>query len=141
MYTLYIWHSLLLTKNCCWKVFLAFAIIEKFIRYNHHHFLTVVVVVEPCSTPVNKVQKEMQMYALYIWHSLSQTNNCCFKIFLPLSICTWFLQCSSLKYQFELSSLVNLIFSLFQAWILQATAGRKIQFKLGKKIQFIKLEI
>jgi len=36
-------------------------------------------------------------------------------------------------YQFEISSLMNLIFSLFQTGILQATAGRKIQFKLGKK--------
>ena len=35
--------------------------------------------------------------------------------------------------QFETSSLMNLIFSLFQTLILQATAGRKIQFKLGKK--------
>ena len=35
--------------------------------------------------------------------------------------------------QFEISSLTNLIFSLFQTWILQATADRKIQFKLGKK--------
>ena len=34
--------------------------------------------------------------------------------------------------QFEISSLMNWIFSLFQTWILQATAGRKIQFKLGK---------
>ena len=30
--------------------------------------------------------------------------------------------------QFEISSFMNLIFSLFQNWILQATAGRKIQF-------------
>jgi hypothetical protein len=28
---------------------------------------------------------------------------------------------------------MNLIFSLFQTGILQTTAGRKIQFKLGKK--------
>ena len=35
--------------------------------------------------------------------------------------------------QFETSSLMNWLFSLFQTWILQATAGRKIQFKLGKK--------
>ena len=35
--------------------------------------------------------------------------------------------------QFEISSLMNWIFSLFQTWILQATAGKKIQFKLGKK--------
>ena len=34
--------------------------------------------------------------------------------------------------QFEISSLMNLIFSLFQTWILQATSGRRIQFKLGK---------
>ena len=33
--------------------------------------------------------------------------------------------------QIEISSLINLIFSLFQTWILQAKAGRKIQ--LGKK--------
>ena len=33
--------------------------------------------------------------------------------------------------QFETSSLMNLIFSLFQTWILQATAGRKIGFKLN----------
>ena len=32
--------------------------------------------------------------------------------------------------QFEVSSLMNLIFSLFQTWILQATFGRKTQFKL-----------
>ena len=43
--------------------------------------------------------------------------------------------------QFEISSLMNLIFSLFQTWISQATAGRKIQFKLEIKIQFIKLYI
>ena len=42
--------------------------------------------------------------------------------------------------QFEISSLMNLIFSLFQTWILQTTAGGKIQFKL-EKIQFIKLNI
>ena len=35
-------------------------------------------------------------------------------------------------FQFKISSLTNLIFTLFQTWILQATAGRKIQFKLGK---------
>ena len=35
--------------------------------------------------------------------------------------------------QLKISSLMNLIFSLFQTWILQATADRKIQFKLGKK--------
>ena len=34
---------------------------------------------------------------------------------------------------------MKLIFSIFQTCILQATAGRKIQFKLGK-IQFIKLD-
>ena len=45
------------------------------------------------------------------------------------------------KLQFEISSLMNWIFSLFQTWILQATAGRKLKFKLGKKIQFIKLYI
>jgi hypothetical protein len=27
---------------------------------------------------------------------------------------------------------MNLIFSTFQTWILQTTAGRKMQFKLGK---------
>ena len=27
---------------------------------------------------------------------------------------------------------MNLIFSLFQTWILQATVGKNIQFKLGK---------
>ena len=31
--------------------------------------------------------------------------------------------------QFEISSVKN---SIFQTWILQATAGKKIQFKLGK---------
>ena len=36
---------------------------------------------------------------------------------------------------------MNLIFSLFKTLILQATAGKKIQFKLGEKIQFIKLDI
>ena len=41
--------------------------------------------------------------------------------------------------QFGISSLESLVWwtwflhSLFQTWILQATAGRKIQFKLGKK--------
>ena len=35
--------------------------------------------------------------------------------------------------QFEIWSLMNLIFSLFQTGILQATAGRKIQFKIEKK--------
>ena len=59
--------------------------------------------------------------------------------------------------QFEISSLMNLIFSLLQTWILQTTEGRKIQSKLTslvwiwfrpgslvqtrKKIQFIKLNI
>ena len=43
--------------------------------------------------------------------------------------------------QFEISSLMNLIFSLFTAWILQATSDRKIQFKPGKKNQLIKLDI
>ena len=33
---------------------------------------------------------------------------------------------------FEISSLMNLIFSLFQTWILQARASRKIQIKLDK---------
>ena len=37
---------------------------------------------------------------------------------------------------FEISSLMHLIFSLFRTWILQATLGRKIQFKL--EIEFIK---
>ena len=59
-----------------------------------------------------------------------------FKKLTSLSICTWFLQ---------FSSLMNLIFSLFQTWILQTTACRKIQFKLGKKksvhqTQYFKLE-
>ena len=36
-------------------------------------------------------------------------------------------------FQVKISSLTNLIFTLFQTWILQATAGRKMQFKLGKK--------
>ena len=31
-------------------------------------------------------------------------------------------------HSFEISSLMNLIFSLLQTWILHATAGRKIQF-------------
>jgi hypothetical protein len=43
--------------------------------------------------------------------------------------------------QFEILSLMNLIFSLFQTCVLQVTAFRKIQFKLGKKFQFIKLNI
>ena len=34
--------------------------------------------------------------------------------------------------QFETSSLMNWILSLFQTWILQSRAVRKIQFKLGK---------
>jgi hypothetical protein len=34
-----------------------------------------------------------------------------------------------------------LIFSLIQTGILQATAGSKVKFKLGKKIQFIKIDI
>ena len=46
-----------------------------------------------------------------------------------LYICTQFLKCSSLKYRVWWTW----FFSLFQTWILQATAGRKIQFKLGKK--------
>ena len=41
----------------------------------------------------------------------------------PLSICTGFL---------KFSSLMNLFFSLFQTWILQATAGKKKWFKMGK---------
>ena len=36
-------------------------------------------------------------------------------------------------FQFEISSLINLIFRLFHTGILQATAVTKIQFKLGKK--------
>ena len=35
---------------------------------------------------------------------------------------------------FEIFSLINLIFSLFKTWILQVKAGRKIQFKLGEKM-------
>ena len=35
--------------------------------------------------------------------------------------------------QLEISNWMNLIFILFQTWILQATACRKIQFKLGNK--------
>ena len=35
---------------------------------------------------------------------------------------------------FEIFSLINLIFSLFKTWILQIKAGRKIQFKLGEKM-------
>jgi hypothetical protein len=46
--------------------------------------------------------------------------------------------------QFEISSLMNLSFSLFQTGILQATAGRKIQFQLGKnpvyETRYFKLE-
>ena len=46
--------------------------------------------------------------------------------------------------QFEISSSMNFIFSLFQIWILQATADRKIQFKLEKtpvhQTGFFKLE-
>ena len=46
--------------------------------------------------------------------------------------------------QIEISSLMNLIFSLFPTEILQATAGRKIQFKLGKnpvyQTRYFKLE-
>ena len=53
------------------------------------------------------------------WHCLTKTP-----IYLNL-IFTIF--------QFKISSLMNWIFSLFQTWILQATTGRKIQFKLGKK--------
>ena len=34
--------------------------------------------------------------------------------------------------EFEISSLMNLILNLFQTWILQAIASRKIQLKLGK---------
>ena len=34
--------------------------------------------------------------------------------------------------QFEIFSLMNFIFSLFQIWILEATADRKIQLKLEK---------
>ena len=43
--------------------------------------------------------------------------------------------------QFEISSLINWIFSLFQTGILQAAESRKIQFKLGKKIKLIKFDI
>ena len=41
---------------------------------------------------------------------------------------------------FEIFSLMNLISSLFQTWTLQATVGRKIQFKL-EKIRNFKLDI
>ena len=37
------------------------------------------------------------------------------------------------KFQFDSSSLMNLIFSIFQTWILQTTASRKMQSKLGNK--------
>ena len=36
-------------------------------------------------------------------------------------------------FQFEILSLMNLIFSIFQTGILQAAAGRKTEFKLEKK--------
>ena len=46
--------------------------------------------------------------------------------------------------QFEISSLMIFIFGLFQIWILEATADRKIQFKLEKtpvhQTEFFKLE-
>ena len=46
-------------------------------------------------------------------------------IYCPTIIC---LHSIFVILQFEISSLMNWIFSLFQTWILQATAGRKIQF-------------
>ena len=49
---------------------------------------------------------------------------------VPLSIYTWFLQFSSLKYRVWWTWFLVYV---FQTWILHATAGRKIQFKLGKK--------
>ena len=45
-------------------------------------------------------------------------------------------------FQFKISSLMNLIINLFRTLILQATACRKIKFKLFRKnILFIKLDI
>ena len=41
--------------------------------------------------------------------------------------------------QFELFSLTDMIFSLFQTWILQVAAKNPVQTR--KNIQFIKLEI
>ena len=43
--------------------------------------------------------------------------------------------------QFEISSLIKWIFSLFPTGILQAAESRKIQFKLGKKIKLINFDI
>ena len=48
---------------------------------------------------------------------------------VPLCIC---LHSIFVILQFEISSLMNWIFSLFQTWILQATAGRNIKFKEEK---------
>jgi hypothetical protein len=36
---------------------------------------------------------------------------------------------------------MSLSFALFQTRVLQATVGRKFLFEIGKKIQFIKLDI
>lgn len=58
--------------------------------------------------------ENVPLYTRYIAKSI-KTNTA-----YPLSICTWHLQVSS----FEISNLM----SLFQAWTLQASASRKIQF-------------
>ena len=51
--------------------------------------------------------------------------NICFDTLTPYFFAIFF---------FEIFSLINLIFSLFKTWILQVKAGRKIQFKLGEKM-------
>ena len=56
----------------------------------------------------------------------------------PSSYLSFFLHCIFSILQFEISSSMNLIFSLFQTWILQAE--KSSSNKLGEK-QFIKLNI
>ena len=77
-------------------------------------------------------KKENKTTKVAWFELLSILKGCAVRMYnlhsFPLSIWTRLLQFSSLKY---MSSLMNSIFSLFQT-SLQATAGKKILFKLGK---------
>ena len=66
------------------------------------------------------LQNVLKIFCLFLLLSIGFCHDSQDKSLNPLSICTWFLQIL----QFEISSLMNLIFSLFQTWILQTTAEK-----------------
>ena len=63
-------------------------------------------------------------YTVILTMRFNDNTTLCYSNYNPLSIyCTWF---------WNSPGFMNWIFSLFQTWILQATTGRKIQFRLEK---------